>query len=121
MIASVYGSAYPAKPSYRYRDGLKRAKTAFESIGSYLFHNVHYRDAWAIIGRKGAPMGSVFEEFMHGTPSSAVAVGGTMKLSKSCENELYQLECLLSLSGEQNTLVSLCAVMLAISLYTPFK
>ena len=113
VIASVYGSAYPAKPYYRYRDRLERAKTAFESIGSYLFHNVHYRDAWAIIGRKGAPLGSVPEEFLHGTPSSAVAVGGTMKLSKSCENELYQLECLLSSSGEQDTLVSLCTVMLS--------
>ena len=96
VIAYVHGSAYSV-PHYN-RDVIERAKVALESIGSYLFCNVHHRDAWAIIGRKGAPLGSVPEDFMHRNPSSAVAVGGLMKLSKSCENELYQLECLLSLS-----------------------
>jgi hypothetical protein len=102
VIASVYGAAFPySYYSYYYHHRpyyVIRAITAFESIGSSLFHSVRYRDAWAIIGRKGAAMGSVPEAFIHGTPSSAVAVGGTMKLRKSCENELYQLECLLSLS-----------------------
>ena len=32
--------------------------------------------------------------------SSIVSVGDTIKLSQSCENELYQLDCLRSLSGE---------------------
>ena len=79
---------------------IERAKVAFESTGNSLYRNVQYRSAWAIIGRKGAAMGSVPEAFMPDTPTSAVAVGGAMKLSKSCDNELYKLGCLFSLSGE---------------------
>jgi hypothetical protein len=101
VIASIHGLAYQPdlSPSSEYRVVTKRA---FESIGSYQFPSADYTHtwAWAIIGRKGAAMGSVPEAFIRGTPSSAVAVGGTMKLSKSCENELYQLECLLSLSDD---------------------
>ena len=119
VIASVYGSTFPNKIHSYFHEYYERGKRALESIGSSLFRNVGYRDAWAIIGRKGAAMGSVPEAYVRGTPSSAVAVGGTMKLSKSCENELYQIDCLVSLSGESNTLISLCAV--TVSPYIAFK
>ena len=39
----------------------RNAEIALESIGSAMIRNVKYRDAWAIIGRKGATLGSVPE------------------------------------------------------------
>ncbi len=38
------------------------AYTALESIGSQYCRDLQYRDSWAIIGKKGAPVGSVSEE-----------------------------------------------------------
>jgi len=42
----------------------ERAYQALESIGSKLCREVEIRDSWAIIGRKGAPIGSVPEELV---------------------------------------------------------
>ncbi|MCH9007771.1 T9SS type A sorting domain-containing protein, partial [candidate division KSB1 bacterium] len=39
----------------------ERAYQALESIGSQFTRQVAFRDSWAIIGRKGAPIGSVVE------------------------------------------------------------
>ena len=94
VLASVYGTAYPSNLETR-----ERAKVAFESIGSVLFRGVGYREAWAIIGWKGAVPGTVPESFarsLSNSQSSAVTVGGVMKLRPSCDKELYQLECLSS-------------------------
>ena len=92
IVASVYDEA-----SSRL---LENAKQALESIGSSLIRNLGYRDAWAIVGRKGAGMGSVPESHVRSVnrgSSSAVAVGGSMALSSQpCKDELYPLDCLLS-------------------------
>ena len=102
VIASAYGSAtanrYYSNSKYR-----ESANQALESIGSSLFRSVGQHDAWAIIGKKGASPGSVPESFIRSISqdgSSAVAVGGTMKLSQPCMDELYPLDCLLSGESE---------------------
>ncbi|GJQ22064.1 MAG: hypothetical protein HBSIN02_24190 [Bacteroidia bacterium] len=47
----------------------ERINKAFESIGSAAIRSVTFRASWAIIGRKGAPRGSVLEEIQSsGTP-----------------------------------------------------
>ena len=98
IVAAVYGTAYPfsSRFSSYYESIREKIELAIESIGSAVFRGVRYRDAWAIIGRKGAVMGSVPEAFSHsvGDQSTAVAVGGNMKLIPSCENELYKLDCM---------------------------
>ena len=101
VIASVYGTAHPYSPSSYYNTLHDRVELAMESIGSALFRGVKYRDAWAIIGRKGAVMGSVPEAYLHyeNNQHTAVAVGGAIKLIPSCENELYELDCM---SGESH-------------------
>ena len=91
IVASVYDEA-----SNRL---LENAKQALESIGSSLIRNLGYRDAWAIVGRKGAAMGSVPESHVRSVnrgSGSAVAVGGSMALSQPCKDELYPLDCLMS-------------------------
>ncbi|MDZ7262597.1 MAG: C25 family cysteine peptidase, partial [candidate division KSB1 bacterium] len=47
------------------------AYLALESLGSQLARSVGYRDSWAMIGRKGAPVGSVPEELK--TSGSGIA------------------------------------------------
>ena len=115
VIASAYGSAFNY---YRYRYGRyyfnawgESAKKALESIGSTLFRTVGYRDAWAIIGKKGATPGSVPESLSRSLNdrrfrrSSAVAVGDVFKLRQpSCRDELYPLDCLLL--GELNITIT---------------
>ena len=101
VVASIYGTAHPSSlsSSTYFVKARERAKAAFESIGSALFRGVGYREAWAIIGWKGAVPGTVPESFarsLSNPQSSAVTVGGVMKLRPSCEKELYQLECLSS-------------------------
>ena len=102
VIGSVYGTAHPSRVTYtsgHHGFSWERLKVAFESIGSALFRGVGYREAWAIIGWKGAVPGRVPESFARSLShpqSSAVAVGGVMKLRPSCDKELYQLECLSS-------------------------
>ncbi|HEX9972466.1 MAG TPA: C25 family cysteine peptidase, partial [bacterium] len=50
------------------------AYQALESIGSKLCRNVGFRDSWAIIGRKGAPIGSAVERYSpHGQGIAVVA------------------------------------------------
>ena len=55
----------------------ENAKLALESIGSALIRNVGYREAWAIIGRKGASPGSV-PEVLH---ANSVALGAWLQLT----------------------------------------
>ena len=62
-------------------------------------YRARYHDAWAIIGRKGAAIGSVPESLLRSlsdTVSPSVAVGGVMPLNEynDCMDELYPLECL---------------------------
>ena len=76
----------------------ENAKLALESIGSALIRNIGFRDAWAIVGRKGAAMGSVPESYVRSVSydaSTAVAVGGSMEPSQPCRDKLYPLDCLL--------------------------
>ena len=78
------------------------AKVSLESIGSALIHSITYRDAWAIVGRKGAAPGSVPESWaksINSLGSSSVAVGGLMELKEYSCNVLYPLKCLTS--GQQ--------------------
>ena len=97
VVASIYDSAS--------RNLRNNAKQALESIGSALIRNVNHHDGWAIIGRKGASLGSVPEAHasrvrrgrfgrLH-RPRSAVAVGGIVKLKpgRVSMNELYPLDC----------------------------
>jgi hypothetical protein len=51
----------------------ENAKLALESIGSALIRNVGYREAWGIIGRKGAAPGSV-PEVQHASSTALRAV-----------------------------------------------
>ena len=54
-------------------------RAALEAIGSAIIRNVGYRQAWAIIGKKGAPRGSVLEEpHLYST-----AIGTTITLSSA--------------------------------------
>lgn len=78
VVASVFDEA--SKHLY------ENAKKALESIGSAQIRNVGYRDAWAIIGRKGASPGSVPESHVRSVSpenSTAVAVGGIVELRRS--------------------------------------
>ena len=109
VIASVYGSGHESNPNshysyWRYRQYYRSSQTAlsqaFRSIGSSLFGRVSYRDAWAIIGRKGATPGSVPESHVRSLGhelSSAVAVGGSMDIFGigGCKSDLYPIDCLL--------------------------
>ena len=75
------------------------AKVALESIGSALIRSITHRDAWAIVGRKGAAPGSVPESWaksINFLGSSSVAVGGLMELKEYSCNVLYPLKCLTS-------------------------
>ena len=94
VVASVYGSGREKGFNTNINDdeSLNSVTHSMESIGSYQFSGVGNGVAWAIIGRKGAPPGSVPEAFID-SRSSAVAVGGVMELKLSCENQLYPLEC----------------------------
>ena len=109
VIASVYGSAYESDPyqrygsyyhRYYYTPRLNDLKLAMHGIGSSMFSRVSYRDAWVIIGRKGASPGSVPESYVASlshSQSSAVAVGGVMKPFAKwlCDDELYPIDCLI--------------------------
>ena len=78
------------------------AKVALESIGSALIRSITHRDAWAIVGRKGAPPGSVSESWAKSVSflgSTSVAVGGVMELKAYSCDVLYPLKCLTS--GQQ--------------------
>ena len=96
VVASIYDEAY--------RFLQENAKQALESIGSALIRNVGNRDAWAIIGRKGASPGSVPESHVRSLPclfpcfhkSTAVAVGGVMKakLRQARDDKLYPIDCI---------------------------
>ena len=69
----------------------ENAKLALQSIGSAQIRNLGHRDAWAIIGQKGLPPGSV-PEVLH--PSSA-SLEARVRLSDStCEDAFYKLNCL---------------------------
>ena len=54
-------------------------KAALEAIGSAIIRNVGYQQAWAIIGKKGGPRGSVLEE-QH---SYSMAIGTTITLASA--------------------------------------
>ena len=54
-------------------------RAALEAIGSAIIRNVGYRQAWAIIGKKGGPRGSVLEE-QH---SYSTAIGTTTTLASA--------------------------------------
>ena len=105
VIATVYGSGrLGSSPGYWYRKEYSRSQSelnqALQSIGSSFFGRVSYRDAWAIIGKKGAPPGSVPESHVRSLGhelSSALAVGGIFELGKCipCESSLYPIDCLL--------------------------
>ena len=74
----------------------ENAKAALESVGSALIRNVRFRDAWAIIGRKGAARGSVPET--HDPNTSSVGCHVPLATSQdvavsSCDSSLYQLNC----------------------------
>ena len=78
------------------------AKVALESIGSALIRSITHRDAWAIVGRKGAAPGSVPESWaksINFLSSTSVAVGGLMELKEYSCDVLYPLKCLTS--GQQ--------------------
>ena len=108
VIASVYGSGRESNPSRygyywprkHYRESQTALNQAFQSIGSSLFGRVSYRNAWAIIGRKGAIPGSVPESHVRSLGhelSSALAVGGSMDVFGigGCKSDLYPIDCLL--------------------------
>jgi hypothetical protein len=89
VIVSIYSSGR----SSGYSGNLKYT---MELLGSSLFRYAYYRDTWAIIGRKGAAMGSVTESLIKFSSSRVpvVSLGAVMKLdTRSCENELYPLDC----------------------------
>ncbi len=48
-------------------------RDAFKSIGSAYIDKLSWRDSWAIIGRKGAAVGSVSESYMPQTTGQAIA------------------------------------------------
>ncbi len=56
----------------------ENAYLALESIGSAMTRQVAYRDSWAIIGRKGAPIGSV-PEALKKSGSGPAAVADTLR------------------------------------------
>jgi hypothetical protein len=96
VLASIYASS--GYPRYSYFESFK---IAMELIGSSQFRRALYRDTWAIIGRKGAPMGSVPESlitYTGGVSHPVVSLSGNIKLEKDkltfCENKLYPLHCL---------------------------
>ena len=55
----------------------ERAKKACESIGSALIRQVRHGGSWAIIGKKGAPIGSVPEAASNNGPSKATLFFGS--------------------------------------------
>ena len=68
----------------------ENAKLALSSIGSVSIQAVNRREAWAIIGRKGAPPGSV-PEAHH--PSS-IALQSWVKIpAETCDETIYPLNC----------------------------
>ena len=68
----------------------ENAKLALTSIGSVSIRAVNRREAWAIIGRKGAPPGSV-PEAHH--PSS-IALQSWVKIpAETCDETIYPLNC----------------------------
>ena len=75
----------------------ENAKAALESIGSALIRNAGFRDAWAIIGRKGAARGSVPET--HDSNTSSVGCHIPLATTSqhvpvsSCDGSLYPLNC----------------------------
>ena len=75
-----------------FRQLSENAKTALESLGSALIRNVNYRDAWAIIGRKGAARGSVPETFDPNTASIGYHAPPYFAGS-TCNNSVYPLNC----------------------------
>ena len=96
VFASIYASS-----SYRRSGYSESLKIAMEFIGSSQIRGALYRDTWAIIGRKGAPMGSVPESlitYTGGVSHPVVSLSGNIKLEKDkltfCENKLYPLHCL---------------------------
>ena len=98
VLASIYASS-GYRRRYSYSESLK---IAMELIGSSQIRGALYRDTWAIIGRKGAPMGSVSESLMTlytgGVSHPVVSLSGNIKIEKDklkfCENKLYPLDCL---------------------------
>ena len=63
VVAAVWDESYSQLT--------EKAKVALHSIGSALIDNVRYRDAWAIIGRKGSAPGSAPE--VHSTSTAALS------------------------------------------------
>jgi hypothetical protein len=109
VVASIYGSGRESNPNYshyfqrrNYYNSLTNLYEAFKTIGSVLFNEVSHRDAWAIIGRKGAQPASVLESHVRSIShdqSSALAIGGsieTMEIEyEPCKNKLYPIDCLI--------------------------
>ncbi|MBN1465600.1 hypothetical protein JXA02_07570, partial [candidate division KSB1 bacterium] len=56
---------------------------ALETLGSAKIRNLGYRDMWAIIGRKGAPRGSVVEGWESAQANGAVVLKDTLSLRYS--------------------------------------
>ena len=96
----VVASTFTPTRSYTSRVYPDNLKSAMDYIGSSLFRSARYRDTWAIIGRKGAPVSSVPESLVgySGVGNPVVSVGGMMKLVENkrelCEKEIYLLGCL---------------------------
>ena len=96
VIVSTFTPASYSSPGYP-----ENLKSAMDYIGSSLFRSARYRDTWAVIGRKGAPVSSVPESLVgySGVSNPVVSVGGMMKLISEnkyelCEKELYPFDCL---------------------------
>lgn len=53
---------------------------ALESIGSSRIRDLQFRDMWAIIGLKGAPIGSVLEQHLPAAPDGAVVLKDTLEI-----------------------------------------
>ncbi|MBN1561027.1 hypothetical protein JW998_12310 [candidate division KSB1 bacterium] len=56
---------------------------ALETIGSAKIRDLGYRDMWAIIGKKGAPRGSVAEGWESARPNGAVVLRDTLSMRHS--------------------------------------
>ena len=96
VISSIYSPKNYGRSNF-YSNVLKNA---MDLIGSSQFRRARYHDTWAIIGRKGAPMGSVPESLMTytgGVSNPTIALSDTIKLTnniKLCESKLYPLSFL---------------------------
>ena len=89
VIATVFDEA-----NYQLSEN---AKISLEGIGSAMIRNVGFRDAWAIIGRKGAAKGSVPEIYDANTASIGYSspkgmLFPTVHIS-SCSHMPYPLNC----------------------------